>query len=104
MLSQGEDQALIISGESGGYGVRRATRQMPPSSSACLSLAHPSLLCSAWRLRFSGSGKTESTKQVLNFLTQAAQSTTGIQEKILSANPVLESFGNAKTLRNDNSR
>lgn len=51
----------------------------------------------------SGSGKTEATKQALNQLVFIAGSSSGIQEKILRASPILEAWGNAKTLRNNNS-
>jgi myosin heavy subunit len=51
----------------------------------------------------SGAGKTEATKQCLNYLAYLAGSATGIQTKILKASPVLEAWGNAKTLRNNNS-
>eukprot|EP00545_Synedropsis_sp_CCMP1620_P000127 CAMPEP_0119012202 /NCGR_PEP_ID=MMETSP1176-20130426/6142_1 /TAXON_ID=265551 /ORGANISM="Synedropsis recta cf, Strain CCMP1620" /LENGTH=1668 /DNA_ID=CAMNT_0006965121 /DNA_START=239 /DNA_END=5245 /DNA_ORIENTATION=+ len=63
----------------------------------------------------SGAGKTESTKIVMLYLTTlgAGGSTNtsnttavgelSIMERVLQSNPVLEAFGNARTLRNDNS-
>ncbi|RLN94229.1 hypothetical protein BBJ28_00018826, partial [Nothophytophthora sp. Chile5] len=61
----------------------------------------------------SGSGKTESTKFLMEYLAQAGdnnlaasvagKSPSGIAAKVLQTNILLESFGNARTLRNDNS-
>lgn len=67
----------------------------------------------------SGAGKTEATKYIMKYLARItkAKSTnytnnlrspdgkiiSSLEDKVLSSNPLLESFGNAQTLRNDNS-
>ena len=56
----------------------------------------------------SGAGKTECNKQLLNFLiwragASGAANASTLSKDILDTNPVLEAFGNAKTIRNNNS-
>lgn len=55
----------------------------------------------------SGAGKTETAKIVMSYLAYASGSTSElaskIQDRVLQAQPILESFGNAATLRNSNS-
>uniref|UniRef100_A0A8C9X6Y9 Myosin Ic, paralog b n=1 Tax=Sander lucioperca TaxID=283035 RepID=A0A8C9X6Y9_SANLU len=54
----------------------------------------------------SGAGKTEASKKILQyyaFTCPASEQVQTIKDRLLQSNPVLEAFGNAKTLRNDNS-
>lgn len=63
----------------------------------------------------SGAGKTESTKIVMVYLTtlgsgdssmsiaEEKKEESSVMDRVMQSNPILEAFGNAKTLRNDNS-
>mmetsp|Transcript_19506 Transcript_19506/g.38265 ORF Transcript_19506/g.38265 Transcript_19506/m.38265 type:complete len:1975 (-) Transcript_19506:115-6039(-) len=65
----------------------------------------------------SGAGKTVTTKIVLNYFAMLSKlasannntgessndMTTSVEQQVLDSNPILESFGNARTIRNDNS-
>merc|ERR1719410_848069 len=73
MLTNGKDQSMLITGES-------------------------------------GAGKTENTKKVISYLAMVASSgkksatkKASLEDQIVATNPILESYGNAKTSRNDNS-
>ena len=55
----------------------------------------------------SGSGKTEASKKILQYIGEVCAKTgvevRSVRDRLIQSNPVLEAFGNAKTVRNDNS-
>ncbi|ETV76244.1 hypothetical protein H257_09737 [Aphanomyces astaci] len=59
----------------------------------------------------SGAGKTEAAKYIMRYLANISQSSKSshvngggsVEQCVLQSNPLLEAFGNAKTIRNDNS-
>nr|XP_004650052.2 unconventional myosin-Ia [Jaculus jaculus] len=54
----------------------------------------------------SGAGKTEASKLVMSYVAAVCgrgEQVNSVKEQLLQSNPVLEAFGNAKTIRNDNS-
>uniref|UniRef100_A0A1Q3G4C2 Putative myosin class i heavy chain n=1 Tax=Culex tarsalis TaxID=7177 RepID=A0A1Q3G4C2_CULTA len=60
----------------------------------------------------SGAGKTENTKKVIAYFAtigasskkdESAEKKVSLEDQVVQTNPVLEAYGNAKTVRNDNS-
>merc|ERR1739838_462965 len=102
------------------YRGKRRT-EMPPHVFAIVDNAYQDMLIdhdnqSMLITGESGAGKTENTKKVIQYIAKvagvdkAAGETGGenslkgsLDEQIVSANPLLEAFGNAKTTRNNNS-
>uniref|UniRef100_A0A672M3M4 Myosin-9 n=1 Tax=Sinocyclocheilus grahami TaxID=75366 RepID=A0A672M3M4_SINGR len=80
--------------------------EMPPHIYAITDTAYRSMMQGKGE---SGAGKTENTKKVIQYLAHVASSHKTkkdqgeLEKQLLQANPILEAFGNAKTVKNDNS-
>lgn len=62
------------------------------------AINQPSVFCTGE----SGSGKTEASKKVLEYIaarTNHLRNVENVKDKLLQTNPLLEAFGNAKTHR-----
>ena len=84
LLRSGKNQAIVISGESGASKTEAAKNAMK-----CIIYY------------FQGESKKERLNNINNFSSRNKEEP--LEKKILSCNPILEAFGNCKTLRNDNS-
>ena len=84
LLQKGKNQAIVISGESGAGKTEAAKNAMK-----CIIYY------------FQGESKSERLNNINNFNSRSKEEP--LEKKILSCNPILEAFGNCKTLRNDNS-
>uniref|UniRef100_A0A8C6J889 Uncharacterized protein n=1 Tax=Melopsittacus undulatus TaxID=13146 RepID=A0A8C6J889_MELUD len=85
--------------------------ELPPHLYAIADNAYR-VMCNEYNNHFilisgeSGAGKTEASKKILQYYAVTCPTTEQLQivrDRLLLSNPVLEAFGNAKTLRNDNS-
>ena len=82
MMSEKCDQSIIISGTKKGF---------------------KNLKWIKYDVGESGAGKTEASKQIMNYLADVSQikgnkESETVKKQILQSNPILESFGNAKTV------
>merc|ERR1712113_287594 len=89
--------------------------EVPPHLWAITETAYRNMLTNAKNQSMlitgeSGAGKTENTKKVISYLAAvaapkkaSATKKVSLEDQIVATNPILESYGNAKTSRNDNS-
>lgn len=96
----------------------RRRQEMPPHLFAIADGAYTDMIANRENQSMlitgeSGAGKTENTKKVIAYFANVGATIkkdeakdskkANLEDQVVQTNPVLESFGNAKTVRNDNS-
>lgn len=91
--------------------------EVPPHLFSISDGAYVNMLCDGENQSMlitgeSGAGKTENTKKVIAYFAtigastkkvEGAENKPSLEDQVVQTNPVLEAYGNAKTVRNDNS-
>ncbi|XP_059088113.1 myosin heavy chain, muscle-like isoform X2 [Tigriopus californicus] len=94
--------------------INKRRNEMPPHIFAIADGAYQSMLTQNKNQSIlitgeSGAGKTENTKKVIGYFAcvgatgKSMEGKASLEDRIVQTNPILEAFGNAKTVRNDNS-
>ncbi len=91
MITKGTNQSVVISGESGA-GKSEATKLILQFITDYSS-----------RITNGSAADNSDTNNSTNSSSSSSSSSSELEQQILAANPILEAFGNAKTLRNNNS-
>lgn len=97
MARDGKNQSIIVSGESGA-GKTQSAKYIMRYFANVADLDNPSSSGSSSQFRHRGSLIEPKDSEVHGTVSNA-----NIEDVVLSTNPIMEAFGNAKTTRNDNS-
>ena len=103
----GPDQSILVSGESGAgktVTTKIIMKYLAALSKRTSTKSEKSSSSSGWKsFNFSAHQDRRNLNGTHQPQTPNGKKTTNIEQQVLESNPILESFGNARTIRNDNS-